>query len=214
MKSGLKAIKFVGSSTTEIDEIKGDDGIANMHFDTEDNFKDNVSDLYGADYKLYYFGSGDDGAMKTGKQTVTIDGEDYSFLFNKSGSSKGAGKLGIDDDKYYLGGMLLKASKDDKYSVIKITKDASGTITALECLSTEEFLDDVNATSSIPTGKADDYDEYYDVKADAADTATTQYRLVNTSGSVQKNKNKAKDGDDRCFKVGSNKEIEAVFVES
>lgn len=214
MKSGLKAIKFVGNSTTEIDEIKGDDGIANMHFDTEDNFKDNVSNLYGADYKLYYFGSGDDGAMKTGKQTVTIDGEDYSFLFNKSGSSKGAGKMGIDDDKYYLGGMLLKASKDDKYSVIKITKDASGTITALECLSTEEFLDDVDATSSIPTGKDDDYDEYYDVKASAADTANTQYRLVNTSGSVQKNKNKAKDGDDRCFKIGSGKEIEAVFVES
>ena len=214
MKSGLKAIKFAGNSTTEIDEIKGDDGIANMHFDTEDNFKDNVSALYGADYKLYYFGSGDDGAMKTGKQTVTIDGEDYSFLFNKSGSSKGAGKLGIDDDKYYLGGMLLKASKDDKYSVIKITKDASGTITALECLSTEEFLADVDATSSIPTGKDDDYDEYYNVKESAADTATTQYRLVNTSGSVQKNKNKAKDGDDRCFKVGNSKEIEAVFVES
>ena len=214
MKSGLKAIKFAGNSTTEIDEIKGDDGIANMHFDTEDNFKDNVSALYGADYKLYYFGSGDDGAMKTGKQTVTIDGEDYSFLFNKSGSSKGAGKLGIDDDKYYLGGMLLKASKDDKYSVIKITKDVSGTITALECLSTEEFLADVDATSSIPAGKDDDYDEYYNVKESAADTATTQYRLVNTSGSIQKNKNKAKDGDDRCFKIGNSKEIEAVFVES
>ena len=28
MKSGLKAIKFAGNSTTEIDEIKGDDGIA------------------------------------------------------------------------------------------------------------------------------------------------------------------------------------------
>ena len=206
MKSGLKAIKFAGNSTTEIDEIKGDDGIANMHFDTEDNFKDNVSALYGADYKLYYFGSGDDGAMKTGKQTVTIDGEDYSFLFNKSGSSKGAGKLGIDDDKYYLGGMLLKASKDDKYSVIKITKDVSGTITALECLSTEEFLADVDATSSIPAGKDDDYDEYYNVKESAADTATTQYRLVNTSGSIQKNKNKAKDGDDRCFKIGNSKE--------
>ena len=214
MKSGLKAIKFVGNSTTEIDEIKGDDGINNMHFDTEDNFKDNVSNLYGAGYKLYYFGSGDDGAMKTGKQTVSLDGEDYSFLFNKSGSSKGAGKLGIDDDKYYLGGMLLKASKDDKYTVIKITKDTNGTISALECLSTEEFLNDIDATSSIPAGKDDDYDEYYDVKEAAKDTNTTQYRLVNTSGSVQKNKNKAKDRDHRCYKVGTGKEIEAVFAES
>lgn len=52
------------------------------------------------------------------------------------------------------------------------------------------------------------------MKESAADTATTQYRLVNTSGSIQKNKNKAKDGDDRCFKIGNSKEIEAVFVES
>ena len=82
MKSGLKAIKFAGNSTTEIDEIKGDDGIANMHFDTEDNFKDNVSALYGADYKLYYFGSGDDGAMKTGKQTVTMERIIPSYSIN------------------------------------------------------------------------------------------------------------------------------------
>ncbi len=219
MKDGLVAIKFDGNSTTEIEEVVGDDDLANYHFDTEDAFKENVSDLYTeAKYKLYYFGSGDDGAMKTGKQNVNIDGDTFSFLFNKSGSSKGQGKFGVDDDKYYLGGMLLKADKDDKYSVVKTVKSEEGYV-EIKLLTTEEFLDDVDVTSSVATKDADDYDEYYDVKAKAKDGQkdehgnAIEYRLVNTAGNVQKSKSKAKDGDDRCYKVNSNKEIEAVFVE-
>ena len=59
------------------------------------------------------------------------------------------------------------------------------------------------------------YSEYYEVKAGdkTEGNKTVTYRLVNTSGSVQKSKSKAKDGDDRCYKVESNKEITAVFVE-
>jgi len=148
---------------------------------------------------------------------VSIDGTNFTFLFNKSGSTKGQGKFGVDDDKYYLGGMLMQADKDDKYSVIKTVKDADG-YTEITMLTTEEFLDVVNATSVIPSGKSDDYDEYYDVEDAAKDTTVdgveTQYRLVNTSGTVQKGKSKAKDGDDRCYEVKSNKEIKRVFVES
>ncbi|WP_077609827.1 cell wall-binding protein [Clostridium sp. Marseille-P2415] len=218
MQDGLVAIKFEGNSTTDIEDVQGDDDLANYHFDTEDEFKDNVSELYTvANYKLYYFGDEDDGAMKTGKQNVEIDGDSFSFLFNKSGSTKGQGKFGVDDDKYYLGGMLMKADKDDKYSVVKTVKSAEG-YEEIKLLTTEEFLEDVDATSSIPEGKADDYDEYYDVKAAAKDHADDkgnqiEYRLVNTAGNVQKSKSKAKDGDDRCYKVNSSKEIEAVFVE-
>ncbi len=220
MQDGLVAIKFAGNSTTDIADIEGDDDLSAYNFDTEDEFKDNVSGLYtDADYRLYYFGDGDDGAMKTGKQNLDIDGDSFSFLFNKSGSTKGQGKFGVDDDKYYLGGMLLKADKDDKYSVVKTVKSSDG-YTEVKLLTTEEFLDEMGVTSSIPTGDEDDYDEYYDVKNNAKDGQTDEdgnqieYRLVNTAGNVQKSKSKAKDGDDRCYKVNSSKEIETVYVES
>ncbi|WP_270810298.1 cell wall-binding protein [Hungatella effluvii] len=221
MQSGLVAVKFVGNSTTEIEDIADGDDLADYHFDTEDSFKANVSNLYTeADYKLYYFGNGDDGSMKTGKQNITIDGDSFNFLFNKSGSSKGVGKFGVDDDKYYLGGMLMKADKDDKYSVVKAVQQ-DGKYTEITMLTTEEFLEEMDVDSAIPSGKEDDYDEYYDVENAAADKTetvdgvkvTTQYRLVNTAGNVQKSKSKAKDGDDRCYKVNSSKEITIVFVE-
>ncbi|MBE7718615.1 MAG: cell wall-binding protein [Lacrimispora celerecrescens] len=227
MQSGLRAIMFETNdagkySTTKIAGVYEDDDLSSdLHFDTEDNFKANVSRLYANDYKLYYFGNDNDGAMKTGKQSITIDGDSFTFLFNKSGSGKGVGKFGIDDDKYYAGGMLMAADKDDKYSVVKTTK-VNGEFAEIRLLTTEEFIDDVDAVSEIPTGKESDYDEYYNVE-DQAKTTTTQdgddstevsYRLVNTSGNVQKSKSKAKDGDDRCYKVNGSKEITAVFVES
>ena len=217
MQDGLVAIKFVGDSTTDIAEVAGDDDLKDYNFDTEDEFKDNVSGLYTeAGYRLYYFGNGDDGAMKTGKQNVTIDGDTFSFLFNKSGSTKGQGKFGVDDDKYYLGGMLLKADKDDKYSVVKVVT-TDGDYSEITLLTTEEFLKDVGAVKNSKKAIDKDYDEYYDFdaadKTDAEKKETTIYRLVNTSGTVQKSKTKAKDGSDRCYTVGSNKVITAVYVE-
>lgn len=215
MQDGLVAIEFEGTSTTKIDDVQGDDDIAGYHFDTEDEFKDNVSDLYTImNYSLYYFGNGSDGAMKTGKQNITIDGDSFSFLFNKSGSSKGQGKFGVDDDKYYLGGMLMKADKDDKYSVVKAVTNSSKDYTEITLLTTEKFLDDIKAVKTNKTG----YDEFWDVSGLAKDDTdangnTTIYRLVNTSGTVQKSKTKAKDGDDRCYKVDGNKKIIEVYVE-
>ena len=214
MKDGLKFIKFENGSTTDIIDggILADDNTVVGKFDTEDNFKENANKLLEAKYYAYYFGSGDDGAMKTGKQTISIDGDSFTFLFNKSGSYKGAGKTGVDDGKYYLAGMLLTANKDDKYAVIKIEKVDADT-TNYSILTTDEFLDETTYVKSAtaPTGK--DYDEYYTVDNDAAATAGITYKLVNTSGSVQKNKSKAKDGNDRCYSQdGEN--IESIFVES
>ena len=88
-------------------------------FDTEDDFLDNAWKWEDAGYKLYYFGDGEDGAMKTGKTTVTLDGESFTFNFEKSGSKKGQGTTGEDDDKYYMSGMLLTAGSDEKYQVLK-----------------------------------------------------------------------------------------------
>lgn len=210
MQDGLKFIKL-GTDNKTIVDIKKGDSDSSHKFDTTDDFRDNAAYWENLEYNLYYFGSGDDGSMKTSKQTVTIDGDSHSFLFQKSGGKKGAGKTGVDSKKYYQSGMLMKADKDDKYAVLSIVKDGS-TIKSIELLSTDEFLDRIEATSDI-TGKENKYSEFYNVEADAKDTTTLQYRLVNTSGAEQKGKNKAKDGDDRCYEVKNNGEIKSVFVE-
>ena len=76
------------------------------------------------DVSLYYFGDEEtDGAMKTGTTTVTVDGDSYNFLFNKTGGaeSKGKGLTGVDDNKYiYKFGCRIKAGSDDKYQVVAV----------------------------------------------------------------------------------------------
>lgn len=69
---------------------------------------------------VYNFGdSPKEGAMSTGKTTIDIDGEKYSFNFRKSGSDKGAGYDGIYEDCIYIKGRMLKAEKDEKYKVVE-----------------------------------------------------------------------------------------------
>ena len=70
-------------------------------FDSEDDFDENAPLYEAAGYKCYYFGDSDDGAMRTNKTTVDIDGETFNFYFEKSGGDKGAGITGEKDDKYY-----------------------------------------------------------------------------------------------------------------
>ena len=55
-----------------------------------------------------------DGSMKTGKQTINIDGENFTFRFYTSGSRKGQGITGYDEKKIYLGGKLIAADSDEK----------------------------------------------------------------------------------------------------
>ena len=98
-------------------------------YDNEDNydkwvvaeankFKDNQ-------YRAYYFGGGDDGAMKTGKQTVELDGEKLTFEFHKNGSNKGAGVVGKSDNKFYLAGKLSVADTDAKIEILVLNSDGS-----------------------------------------------------------------------------------------
>lgn len=218
MKSGLKFIRFVTDSTTDISAILDDDTLGDAKFDTEENFKDNANALVEAGYYAYYFGNGDDGAMKTNKQNVEIDGDNFSFLFNKSGSFKGAGKTGSDDSKYYVAGMLLKADKDDKYSVLKIqTVDGK---TSYSVLTTDKFLTETrdakyrtNDAAKLATNK---YSEYYNFDNAKAEADGIVYKLINTSGAVQKKKSKAKDGSDRCYvQAGTFSEnITSLYVEN
>jgi len=207
MRAGMRFIKFEAGSTTKIESVLADDN-DDFPFDTEDNFKTNAKLLLADGYNCYYFGSGSDGSMKTNKQTVEIDGDNFTFLFNKSGSYKGTGKNGEDSSKYYSAGMLLAADKDDKYAVVKIedSTDADGkAIKLYSLLTTDDFLK--FTTSANPDSEK--YSEYHTVNT----VAGVEFKLVNTSGAVQKNKSKAKDGNDRCYKQ-SGENITAVFVEN
>ena len=71
-------------------DAKADDNDA-MPFDTEDDFLENAPLYEAAGYKCYYFGDGEDGAMKTGRVTIEIDGDNFTFNFETSGSKKGQG---------------------------------------------------------------------------------------------------------------------------
>ncbi|MCD7871411.1 MAG: argininosuccinate lyase [Enterocloster clostridioformis] len=129
-------------------------------FDSEDDFDDNAPLYEAAGYYCYYFGNGDDGAMRTNKSTVEIDGENFNFYFEKSGGKKGAGLTGEKDNKFYQSGKLLKADTDDKYSVVQrqLVKKTNGIINdELEVATTKDsnttevykMLDDVDALLTV-----------------------------------------------------------------
>ena len=132
-------------------------------FDSEDDFDDNAPLYEAAGYYCYYFGNGDDGAMRTNKTTVEIDGENFNFYFEKSGGKKGAGLTGEKDDKFYQSGKLLKADTDDKYSVVQrqLVKKTDGTINSeLDLVTTKDstttevynMLDDVDELLTVAKG--------------------------------------------------------------
>ena len=221
----LSGLKFIKKGTDSLSVYADDDDVYN--FDTEDDFIDNAIDFYLPNgYECYYFGGGEDGSMKTNKTNITIDGDNFNFYFEKSGSSKGAGLTGEKDDKYYLAGMLVKAGSDEKYQVVKKVKDANGKVYAYQKLDdadafladlgsanyeqkdVENMADKTNVTIGYVTKKAEDLKEAYVVKNPSAD-----YFLVNTSGSVVDKKSKSKDGDDYVFVTDKNGKIDGVYVE-
>lgn len=145
---------------------------------------------------LYYFGNDEDadGAMKTGSTTISLDGDSYAFNFSKSGGSenKGRGLTGIDDGKtIYKYGKKIKADSDDKYKVVYAKGDTgSGTAKVFEV---DSSVLRKNATST-GVNKDDDTVKYFG-------TLGTDYYLVNTSGTIVKDKSAAKDGNDWYYYV-------------
>ncbi len=129
MVSGLKFIKINKDSQNKVTglTVKADDD-DNHPFDDEDRFDESALWYARNGYDCYYFGDGDDGAMRTNKTSVTIDGDNYNFYFEKSGGNKGAGVTDEKDDKYYQSGKLVRAGSDEKYQVVQFldTADAYG----------------------------------------------------------------------------------------
>jgi len=164
--------------------------------------------------KIYFFSNDEDhdGSMKTGNQTVTIDGDNFTFKFKKSGTAKGQGENAIDNDKHkvYLGGMLFKAGSDDKVKILNVSS-------AVVDLSVKEFLDEVGGTEN-QTGDSSEKINGVTVKKNStyytwtADTTKKNYVLVNTSGAMVKSGSK-KDGDGYKIVTDNNYGIKMVVVE-
>lgn len=197
--------------SSEIAQKFADDG--DIPYDTEDAFDDFVvhyaPQISSGEIRSFYFGDSDDGAMKTGRQTVEIDGDSFTFKFKDSSSSKGAGINGIDDHKLYSAGKLIEADSDDKYQVVIYSEDEDGIVT-MEKMDTDDFLTEY-------CHELEESDKDYDEDAttwnvnDDIDSSVKLY-LVNTSGSMVKNKSAAKDGEDYKFNV-KNYQITQVVLE-
>ena len=239
MLNGLKFIKE-DADNQSLSVYADDDDTWN--FDNEDDFLDHAAEFYEPEgYKCFYFGDGDDGAMRTNKTNVEIDGENNNFYFEKSGGNKGAGVTGEEDDKLYQSGMLLKADSDDKYIVVEKTThvnadgkaeystyrkldDAKEFMNA-EGVVVKDELDGKNGNEAVNIGngntkKAEDLSEAYSItyKTEANSKGDKkEYILVNTSGKIVDGKGKNKDGSDYYYvtekKANGENSIVAIYVE-
>lgn len=107
-------------------------GLYKLKFDSEMKITDyekieyesDIPDENDPEWNVYYFGnSPKEGVMETGKVTIDIDGEKYTYNFKKSGREKGAGYEGIYDSSLYVEGRMLKADKDAKYQAFEYNND-------------------------------------------------------------------------------------------
>ncbi|PXX42343.1 glucan-binding YG repeat protein [Hungatella effluvii] len=157
--------------------------------DTEDNLDSLIESGVGA---IYYFGNGEDGSMKTGTQNLTIDGDSFTFLFNKSGDNKGQGVTGLKDKAFYTMGKKVKASSDDKYVIVSYEEGKDGDADTIKTLASKNWRVDAQYV-----GKNKDGDS---IKVYTPDEKEDYY-LVTTSGSIVTSKKNAKDGNDWYFDV-------------
>ena len=178
-------------------------------YDTADNYtrfvQANDSLFRSGELRAYYFGSSDDGSMKTGKQSVDLDGEKLTFEFEKNGSKKGAGLIGMNDHKLYIGGKLTTADSDNKIEVVVLNSNnqlitKSSVADALASYST-------SATQHFKSNGDLDYTEY---KFNNLPTGAKAY-VVNTTGAMVKSGTK-KDGEDYKVKT-SNYTVDWVRLE-
>ena len=167
-------------------------------YDTEDNYdrfvKANEGLFNSGELRAYYFGGSDDGSMKTGKQSVDIDGEKFTFEFAKNGSKKGAGINGMSDHKFYIGGKLTTADNDNKVEIVVLNSNnqlitKSSVADAISAYST-------NVTQHFKSNGDLDYTEY---KFNNLPTGAKAY-VVNTTGAMVKSGTK-KDGEDYKVKT-------------
>lgn len=170
----------VGSTSDFGDIMADDDSLYN--YDDEDSFNAHASTLYDMGYSCYYFG--DDGAMRTGKTTVGIDGDNFNFYFGKSGSAKGTGKVGEEDKKYYNSGKLMSAGGDEKFQVIYPEIKSQKVIGYKKYADAAEFANKVESRiSGVTVLDKDDFDNAF-LKADGSYESKTTLTALDGSVSI------------------------------
>ena len=128
--------------------------------------------------------------MKTGKQTISLDGENFTFRFYTSGSKKGQGITGVKDKKIYIGGKLVTANSDNKVEFFDIDTNKTVTMSKL-----------INDWFEVDDKKSDDKKTVYVMKSTKnKEDWAKQYIAINVSGSVLSSGTK-KDGDDYKIKL-------------
>lgn len=242
MLDGLRLITFDyeangAVSTKKILYSWEDDDVAEYNFETEDNLDATIQKIMadGDSDKMtfMYFGDEDDGAIKTGKQTLIIDGDKIDFEFKKDGSKKGQGRNEVDtsDKVLYALGKKYKADSDNKYEVVLELDNANGksyvSITAQEFVN--QLMAENNTTYTSYKNNGDEEKLYYygkDGKTEQGATEASVQKMiqewdgvevtnayvVNTSGALVKSKSKCKDGDDIILVV-KNFKITEVYEE-
>ena len=88
-----------------------------------------------ADGEIANFYFGDDGVMKTGKQSIYNEatGENENWFFHTEGEKKGQGFHGLRDNTLYVYGKRQEATSDQKYAPAVLNEttylvNTSGTI--------------------------------------------------------------------------------------
>ena len=207
MISGLAMLRTSGN---DILEYADNDG----KYDSQESFEKAARGINppSSDWGFYYFSDNEDkdGSMKTGNQRITLDGTSFTFSFKKGGTKKGQGINGMNEKKYYLGGMLMTADADNKIELLNKN--------TLERVTVGKFvLDNHLVGKDVNSGKVGQANKgdvvYTDGTTGTTGTATgldltsltSDYVVINVSGNVVKSGSKV-DGDG--FKVvldGNNK---------
>ena len=228
MLDGLMLIQFdttTNSSGVEVASTKDivasyEDDDADYNFETEDDLDATIQKIIeqgdAGHMSFMYFGDADDGSVKTGKQSIDIDGDKIDFEFNKSGSKKGQGRNEVDksDKVAYAMGKKYKADSDNKYEIILELKNG-----VLVSLTTEDYVNLITGDPETTYKSNGDEDNMYYFGKDGQ-KAPTVYDgqdientwVVNTSGSLVKTKSKCKDGDDYIIKV-DNYVVKEIYEE-
>jgi len=159
-------------------------------FDNLDQFED--YEPAANEMLMYFSADGDtDGSMKTGTQTVTIDGESATVVFDKHGFAL----EGISSKKIYVNG-ILQAAGDDKVAVKKLR------------VPTSDYYADyylVNAAGSIlkNTKQVNADGIYYVAKGDYSMSVDTYkiYKFADKTYASNAATALLKDGEDATFKI-------------
>ena len=193
MISGLALLRTSGN---DILEYADNDG----KYDSQESFETTARNM-SSDWGFYYFSDNEDkdGSMKTGNQRITLDGENFTFNFRKGGTKKGQGITGMNEKKYYLGGMLMTADADNKIELLN--KNTLERVTVDKFIRTNGLVG--KNVDSGRVGQANKNDVVYtDGTTGTTGTATgldltsltSDYVVINVSGNVVKSGSKV-DGD-------------------